>query len=166
MKRIFYIILLFALSVSGTLSAQTDAQKDSTLSIFDELSKSGKGKGTVVIKQSPAIKAMVGRRLNSENIEKDEDQAFLKLQGYRTQVFSGNNQRKSKDEAIRKEEMIKELFPDIPTYRKYDAPFWKLRVGDFRSREEAYQMQRLLMDAFPEFAKEMYIVKDEIKIPL
>lgn len=166
MKRISYIILLFAFSVAGTLSAQFEAQPDSTRSIFDELSKPGKGKGTVVVKQSPAIKAMVGRKLNRENIKKDEDQAFIKTEGYRTQVFSGNNQRKSKDEAIRKEEMIKELFPDIPTYLKYDAPFWKLRVGDFRSREEAYQMQRQLMDAFPTFAKEMYIVKDEIKIPL
>ena len=166
MKRISFILLIFAFSVTGTLSAQTVAPKDSTRSIFDELSQSGKGKGTVVIKQSPAIEAMVGRRLNSENIEKDEDQAFLKIQGYRIQIFMGNNQRKSKDEAIRKEEMTKELFPDIPTYVKYDAPFWKLRVGDFRSREEAYQLQRQLMETFPAFSKEMYIVKDEVKIPL
>ena len=48
----------------------------------------------------------------------------------------------------------------------YNAPFWKLRVGDFRSHEEAYLMMRRLMAAFPDYAKEMYIVKEEVKIPL
>ena len=75
-------------------------------------------------------------------------------------------QRKSKDEAFRKEKEIKELFPDVSTYVTYNAPFWRLRIGDFRSHEEAYHMQRLLMDAFPAYRKEMYIVREEVKIPL
>ena len=72
----------------------------------------------------------------------------------------------SKDEAFRKEKEIKELFPDVSTYVTYNAPFWRLRIGDFRSHEEAYHMQRLLMDAFPAYRKEMYIVREEVKIPL
>lgn len=99
-------------------------------------------------------------------MEQEGENTFLKIPGYRAQVFSGNNQRKSKDEAFKKEEEIKELFPDIPTYVTYNAPFWKLRVGDFRSHEEAYQLMRQLMEAFPAYAKEMYIVKEEVKIPL
>ena len=109
---------------------------------------------------------MVGKRLSGANVEKTDTETFLKVQGFRAQVFSGNNQRKSKDEAFRKEKEIKELFPDVPTYVTYHAPFWKLRVGDFRSHEEAYHMMRLLMDAFPSYGKEMYIVREEIKIPL
>ena len=54
----------------------------------------------------------------------------------------------------------------MPTYVTYDAPFWKLRVGDFRSHEEAYHLMRQLMKAFPAFGKEMYIVREEIQIPL
>ena len=69
------------------------------------------------------------------------------------------------DPAIYEKE-IKKLFPDVTTYVTYNAPFWRLRVGDFRSHEEAYHMQRLLMDAFPAYKKEMYIVKEEVKIPL
>ena len=109
---------------------------------------------------------MVGAHKYGENVEQNGNDIFLKIQGFRTQVFSGNNQRKSKEEAFRKEKEIKELFPDVPTYVTYNAPFWKLRVGDFRSHEEAYQMMRQLMEAFPGFAKEMYIVKEEVKIPL
>ena len=109
---------------------------------------------------------LVGSRKTGANVEIEDEKAFLRAQGYRTQVFSGNNQRASKEEAFAKEKEIKELFPEVPTYVTYNAPFWKLRVGDFLSHEEAYHMMRQLMDAFPAYAKEMYIVKEEIKIPL
>jgi hypothetical protein len=109
---------------------------------------------------------MVGVRMSGDNVEKTDSVSYLKINGYRTQVFSGNNQRSSKDEAFRKEREIKEVFPELPTYVTYNAPFWRLRFGDFRSHEEAYHTQRLLMEAFPAYKKEMYIVKEEVKIPL
>ncbi|MDY3068505.1 MAG: SPOR domain-containing protein [Parabacteroides sp.] len=136
------------------------------MTIFDRLSSRQAGKGVVTVNQSDEIKRLVGARKYGKNVETTENETFLKIQGFRTQVFSGNNQRKSKDEAFKKEKEIKELFPDMPTYVTYNAPFWKLRVGDFRSHEEAYRTLRLLMDAFPSYAKEMYIVKEEVKIPL
>ncbi|MEG1545446.1 MAG: SPOR domain-containing protein [Tannerellaceae bacterium] len=162
MRRIFRITLsLLLLLTAGVLSAQ-----ESATTIFDALQETGSGKADVTVHQPSAIKNMVGARMHGENIEKTDDGTYLKVQGYRTQVFSGNNQRSSKEEAFRKEKQIKELFADVPTYVTYTAPFWKLRVGDFQSHEEAYQMMRLLINAFPAFAKEMYIVKEEVKIPL
>ena len=139
MKRIPCILLLFAFMMAGTSSlfAQTALEGERS-TIFDALQRSGLGKGEVVINQSAAIREMVGERMRGANVETTDSLTFLKVQGYRTQVFSGNNQRVSKDEAFRKEKEIKELFPEIPTYVTYNAPFWKLRVGDFRSHEEAY----------------------------
>ena len=166
MKNSPCIVLLFMLLACVTgASAQTSVD-GSVQTIFDDLQTSKPGKGEVIINQSQALRNMVGVRLSGENVEKTDSTAFLKIQGFRTQVFSGNNQRKSKDEAFDKEKQIKELFPTVPTYVTYTAPFWKLRVGDFRSHEEAYHMQRLLMTAFPSFGKEMYIVREEVKIPL
>lgn len=150
---------------TSALSAQTGDEERVT-TIFDAFQENHPGKGSVVVRQPDALREMVGKRLYGEDVEKTDSTAFLKIQGYRTQVFSGNNQRKSKEEAFQKESEIKELFPDVPTYVTYNAPFWRLRVGDFRSHEEAYRMQRLLMDAFPAYQKEMYIVREEIKIPL
>lgn len=161
------ILLLFAFMMAGTssLSAQTAVEGERS-TIFDALQRSGLGKGDVVVNQSAAISNMVGERMRGANVETTDSLTFLKVQGFRTQVFSGNNQRVSKDEAFRKEKEIKELFPDVPTYVTYNAPFWRLRIGDYRSHEEAYHMMRLLMDAFPKYGKEMYIVREEIKIPL
>lgn len=130
-------------------------------SIIDALQESVPGKGEVEIKQSAAIRNLVGTRREFM----DSDIQYLDVTGYRTQVFSGNL-RTSREEAYTKEKEIKEIFPDLTTYVEYMAPFWRLRVGDYRSREEAYHAMRLLMDAFPSYAKEMYIVRDEVKIPL
>lgn len=98
-------------------------------------------------------------------ISTDDEMLFLEVSGFRAQVFSGNL-RNSKEEAFKKEKEIKELFPELATYVTYVAPFWRLRIGDYRSREEAYYTMRMLMNAFPSYAKEMYIVKEDIKIPL
>ena len=161
MKKFPCIFFLCCLCLSGALCGQT-----SRSTIFDALSRHGVGEGEVIVRQSAAIEQMIGERMAGVNVETTDSVAYLKIQGYRTQVFSGNNQRASKDEAFSKEKEIKELFPDVPTYVSYTAPFWKLRVGDFRSHEEAYHMMRQLMAAFPKYGKEMYIVREEIKIPL
>ena len=161
MKKIPCVFFLFCLCFTSTLWGQTGRS-----TIFDALSRHGVGEGEVVVHQSAAIERLIGERMAGANVETTDSVAYLKIQGYRTQVFSGNNQRASKDEALNKEREIKELFPDVPTYVSYNAPFWKLRVGDFRSHEEAYHMMRQLMAAFPKYGKEMYIVREEIKIPL
>lgn len=155
------------MAVSSLCAQTTETEEvEERSTIFDAFQEPTIGKGQVVIHQSTAISNLIGERMRGADVETTDSLTYLKVQGYRTQVFSGNNQRASKDEAFRKEKDINELFPDVPTYVTYNAPFWKLRVGDFRSHEEAYHMMRLLMDAFPSYGKEMYIVREEIRIPL
>ena len=160
MKRIPCVFLMLGLGLVGELCAQTRS------TIFDALKQRNAGEGEVVVHQSQAIERLIGERMAGANVEMTDSISYLKIQGFRTQVFSGNNQRASKDEAFRKEKEIKEHFPENPTYVSYTAPFWTLRVGDFRSHEEAYHLMRQLMAAFPKYGKEMYIVREEIKIPL
>ena len=137
MKRIPCILLLFAFLMAGTSSlfAQTALEGERS-TIFDALQRSGLGKARS-LSINPPLSARWWVSVCVERTWRRRDSlTFLKVQGYRTQVFSGNNQRVSKDEAFRKEKEIKELFPEVPTYVTYNAPFWKLRVGDFRSHEE------------------------------
>lgn len=169
MSRFFYILLvLFLLTANVShVSAQfffTPEERVKT--IFDSMEEKGLGKGSVVIRQSDAIRNMVGARQYGANVEKTDGEAFLKLQGYRVQVFIGNSQRTAKSEAMRKEKEIQEYFSGLATYVTYTAPFWKLRVGDYRSYDEADQTLRQLKENFPSYAKEMTIVKEEIRIPL
>jgi hypothetical protein len=136
-------------------------------SIFDSFENpSDPDAGMVVIHQSESLKQLVGTRIDSENIDIISGKTYLITDGYRVQVYSGNNQRTSKGEAMEKQKQIKELYPDLRTYVIYNAPFWKLHVGDFRSYEEASYMLYSLRETFPQTRNEIYIIEDEIRLLL
>lgn len=156
MRNIVTLFLLVFTALLPIFGQSFQANRDST--ILQSLMKPKGGQGVVIVHQSDAIANLLGVRVYGEN--KNE----LIQEGYRVQVFSGNNQTKSKSEANWKQEKVKELFPNLQTYVTFKSPFWRLRVGDFRSYEEADQLMRQLKRAFPQFGKEMYVVRDEIKI--
>lgn len=168
MKRLSFILFILFLTIGlPGLSAQGFTSSEEKIkTIFDSLEERGLGKGDVTIHQSEAIRNLVGARQHGANVEKTDGETFLKLQGFRVQVFIGNSQRTAKDEAMKKKEEIQELFSELTTYVTYTAPFWKLRVGDYRSYDEADQILRQLKSSFPSYAKEMTIVREEIRIPL
>lgn len=120
----------------------------------------------VVIHQPDALKRLVGTRIDSENIDVLNGKTYLVTKGYRIQVYSGNNHRTSKDEAFSLQSKIKELYAGIDTYVTYNAPFWKLHIGNYRSFEEASFMLRELRGAFPQKKNEIYIIEDDIRLPL
>jgi len=165
MRKVLYNIWLFVFLAGGSgVMAQDFSQ--SKVTIFDSLEESRPGKGDVIVNQTAAIRNVVGAREYGPNVERTDNRTYLKVQGYRVQVFSGNSPRLSKDEAFKKEKEVNQHFPDVTTYVTYNAPFWRLRVGDYGSHEEAYYMLRQLTNAFPSFGKEMYIVREEVKLPI
>ena len=154
----YYLFLLLFLCSGGSVIAQS--------SIFDELAVSEPGKGTVIIRQSAAIRSLVGQRSSDEKIETDGEQSYLVMLGFRVQVFSGNNQRTSMNEAFEKQKQIGNIFSDVSTDVNYTAPFWRLCVGNYLSYEEAFSMRCKLVEAFPAFLKEIKILKEDVRIPV
>jgi hypothetical protein len=157
MKR-YYLLLLLLPGFGSKLTAQT--------SVFDALTRPEPGKGTVVIHQPPAVRKLVETPAITEKTEIAGEKHCLIVPGYRIQVFSGNNQRNSKNEVLAKKEQISNRYGSLPTYVIYTAPFWRLRVGDYLSYEEAFCMMHRLIDAFPSFKKEIHITKENVRIPL
>ncbi|WP_163630474.1 SPOR domain-containing protein [Paludibacter sp. 221] len=86
------------------------------------------------------------------------------IAGFRVQVFSSNRQQTAKSEAFRIKALMQEKFPEKGVYESYTSPFWKVRIGDFRSREEAQEFLTHLAKTFPAMRREMYIIPDEIKV--
>jgi hypothetical protein len=135
-------------------------------SIFDSFETPPKaGEGRIVVHQPDELRQLVGTRIDSENIDVVNGKTFLMTMGYRVQIYSGNNQRTSKDEALTLQTKLKELYPDL-TYIVYNPPFWKLHIGDYRSFEEASFMLRELRSVFPQKKNEIYILEDQIRLPL
>ncbi|MDR2765447.1 MAG: SPOR domain-containing protein [Tannerella sp.] len=151
----FLLLLLFLCQGSG-LRAQT--------SIFDALTKPEQGKGTVTILQPQAVRALVDSHASRAKTETDGEKSFVTAPGYTIQIFAGNNQRRSKDEAFSKKKQIDKIYSGTPTYVDYTAPFWRLRVGDFQTYEEALCMMYKLTASFPSFRKEMKIVQEKVRI--
>jgi hypothetical protein len=52
--------------------------------------------------------------------------------------------------------------PGIGAYRTYSNPFFKVTVGDFRSRSEAMELLNQIKDEFPS----AFIVKENIHYPV
>lgn len=87
-----------------------------------------------------------------------------KASGYRIQIYSGSNGRKSKQEAYRVGEVCHTFFPELSVYCRYKEPRWYCRVGDFPTMEAA-QHYVALMRRTSQFM-ECHIVKSQVLLPL
>lgn len=154
--------LTFIVMLMFTFAANAQSQRKE---IVNELSSAKAGQGKVRVFEDNAVKDVLGRNMApSRTVYSKGDEQFVRMRGFKIQAFAGNNQRTSKDEANYKQRIISEAFPDHETVILFDSPFWRLRVGNFKSREEANEVMKEMKDAFPSFGKEMYIVVDEIKV--
>jgi hypothetical protein len=131
--------------------------------IIEALEKPLMNEGFVEIKSSPLITALLGKPI-SKTTEESGNYDIIKVNGYRIQVFMGNDPKKSRAEAFEKQNLIHSSFPDVETYVDYDAPNWKTLAGDFVMQEEASLFKEALQKEFPQFGKEMYVVTDKINI--
>lgn len=79
------------------------------------------------------------------------------IKGYRVKIHFGTDKNQAKDV---KGAFISK-FPDVPAYEKYDQPNFNIRVGDFRTKLEAYSFLKKIQPDFPA----AFIVQDEIEFP-
>lgn len=104
------------------------------------------------------------RSVQTDSLPASEAGERHRINGFRVQVFSDNNQRTSQQEAKAKERKINERFPEYETYIVYNSPYWRLKVGDFRTEFDAESAADEIKRAFPEFAREVRIVRDRISV--
>ncbi len=71
----------------------------------------------------------------------------MRVNGYRIQVYSGDNSRKGKNEAAAMGRRVRAMFPELPVYTHFASPHWICRVGDFRTYEEANEYFRQMRES-------------------
>lgn len=129
---------------------------------------------TVVIIQPEALRLRLQpTEPASETIQSNEGDKEAKTEkevlrqptqraGFRVQVFSDNNAKTAKNEARTKQRTMSSRFPKYRTYVTYTAPYWRTRIGDFRTEREANAAASEIRKAFPKIAKEIRVVRDRI----
>lgn len=160
-------ILLLGIALVTTMHAQSPQKQRNE--ILKELNATTSGQGRVAVHEDESIRHVLGRPMSPARTvytSADGTVQFHRMRGFKVQAFSGNNQRTSKDEAHRKQAQINAAFPEHETVVLFDSPFWRLRVGNFATREEAEEAMQEFRKRLPSFGREMYIVVDEVKIPI
>ena len=79
------------------------------------------------------------------------------MRGYRLLIINTN----SRDEAIAAKTKIYTYFADQKSYLTYQAPFFKLKAGNYQTREEAKKYLGLMKTLFP---KGVFIMSDTIEV--
>ncbi len=79
------------------------------------------------------------------------------VEGYRIRIFSDNGYG-AKENQMRVRASFLSLFPEIPTYPRYEGSYYKIYVGDFRTKRDALKTLEIIRKDFPD----AFIVEDKI----
>ena len=82
------------------------------------------------------------------------------VSGFRVQVYASNTPQVAKNEALDLYETISSQV-NMPVYVISEPPFWKVRLGDFLTREEAIEYKNQLNVLFPHLQASTYVVPDQ-----
>ena len=81
-----------------------------------------------------------------------------KANGYRVQIYFGTDKTKAREVKSR---FLASYSSEAHAYEIYEQPNFKIRVGDFRSRLEAYRFLKKIRADFPA----SFIVASKIEMP-
>tara|TARA_R110001592_G_scaffold325782_4_gene606211 strand:+ start:105263 stop:105691 length:429 start_codon:yes stop_codon:yes gene_type:complete len=97
--------------------------------------------------EKPALKVIERKFIEEHSRSKT-------MSGFRVQVFFG-----SREEALRLKGEFLQLYPDQKAFVSYQAPNFKLRVGNFRNQLDAEKFLHAIKEEFPS----AYVVNDKVE---
>ena len=111
------------------------------------------GKSKVEIHQTDVVKEAMGRHVCANEARE--------LTGYRVRIFFDNKQsaRVESEETLKR---FESMYHDVVAYRSYANPYFKVTVGDFRTKSEAFRLLERIRHEFPS----AFVVKESISFPV
>lgn len=107
--------------------------------------------------QDSTITRLLRKMTSLEKLE------LVQIPGFRVQIFSSNRQQTAKTEAKAIETQYSNLVSE-PMYVIFASPFWKVRIGNFRTEAEAQHYKAELIKQFPQLQGDTYVVRDQIEV--
>lgn len=144
-------IRLTTIVIFAMLSATAMAQE--AMPVIDLLNegRTAQEKQRLVINQPPGIDLLINRHILNNASKNGVD-------GWRVQIYRGGH-RTANEDANRIRARFMGNFPQLNSYLTFDKPNWfKVKVGDFRTREEAAAVFFDIQASYPD----AYLIRDVI----
>ena len=139
--------------VVDSLVIRPSAQMDTSLVGKDVFRVLDGREATVTVKQPESIRAGMSRHI--------EDNKSEVISGFRVRIYFNNTQN-ARGESEAAQKRFEAAHPGIFAYRSFVNPFFKVTVGDFRTRSEAMKLLQEISSEFPA----AFIVKENINYPI
>jgi hypothetical protein len=139
--------------VVDSLVIRPSAQMDTSLVGKDVFRVLDGKDATVTVLQSESIRAGMAKHIKDNESEV--------ISGYRVRIYFNNSQN-SRGESEAAKNRFEANHPGIFAYRSFTSPFFKVTVGDFRTRSEAMKLLQEISNEFPT----AFIVKENINYPI
>ena len=111
--------------------------------------------GGVVVHKDPRVDLLV-KKQTSINITTKKSYGRT-MRGYRLMVMNTNK----REDAIATKTKVYTYFPELKAYLTYQSPFFRLKAGNFKTRDEAEKYRKQMAPLFP---KGVFIVGDTIEV--
>ena len=115
----------------------------------------GQDTSFVVVHKDPRIDLLIKKEADINLAIKRSNSRTAR--GYRLMVLN----TAKRDEAISAKTRIYTYFPELKAYLIYQSPYFKLKAGNFRTRDEAEKYQKELSVYFP---KGVFIISETIEV--
>jgi len=109
----------------------------------------------VVVHKDPRVD-LLAKRQSAINVAVRKATART-APGFRLLIVNTNNRQ----EAIEAKSRVYTLYPELKAYLVYQAPYYKLKAGNFKTRAEAEPFRKALNDRFP---KGVFLINDIVEL--
>jgi hypothetical protein len=149
MEKLYILFIFSLLSIPVNAQYQTFKIEDSGITAGFKSHNDGK----ILISQDEKILQIVKRHKEINN---------NKFPGWRVQIYFGSGQKAMIEAQNTKSRFLTKYGEGYSAYIIYDSPFYKIRVGDFRTRAEALYFKDQIKFVFPD----TWIVQERINYPI
>ncbi len=146
--RLFYVLVLSMLTSQVVISQVVISNESRRETKLPEILNN------LTVNQDPRISQMLSWHIENNKIKN-------KIEGFRVEIFF-SSAPDAKEKALKKKVEFLSLYPENTVHVMYVSPNFRVRVGDFRTKNEALKLYREIKNSYPV----AFIVADQIDFPL
>jgi hypothetical protein len=111
--------------------------------------------GTVAVYKDPRLNLLVKKQaqINEESVRNSRHT----MSGYRIQIINTTD----RDNAISAKTKAYQLYPELKAYLLFQSPYYRIKVGNFKTHAEA---ESYLKSLSRDFKGSIFIVRDVIEV--